>query len=94
VLVEVDEDHDGDHDADAAEHDPGPGGPAAPQGTIGGVDVGEAFRPTQMAGIPVRTRRRRLNRPRVSAFRARVSMESEATWASGSDSTPACGPAE
>jgi hypothetical protein len=43
MLVEVDEDHDGDHDADAAEHDPGPSGPAAPQGTIGGVDVYEGL---------------------------------------------------
>ena len=43
--------------------------------------------------MPVRTLRIRLNRSRVSAVPARLSMESEATWWSSSGSTPGCGPA-
>jgi hypothetical protein len=51
-----------------------------------------AFRPNQMAGMPVTTPKRRLNNPRVSAFRARLSIEPGATCVSGSVSTPECGP--
>jgi hypothetical protein len=43
VLVEVDPDTEGDGNADAAERDPGPGGPSAPQGAVGGIDVMESL---------------------------------------------------
>src|ERR1700712_3968468 len=50
VLVEVEPDRDGGHDADAAEHDPGPGGPAALQGDFGGADVEKGLPPVPDGG--------------------------------------------
>jgi hypothetical protein len=45
VLVEVGPNTDGDDDADAAECNPGPSGPSAPQAAIGGADVLQSLPP-------------------------------------------------
>ena len=94
MLVEVGPAHDEDGHTEAAEHDPGPSGPATPQSAVGCVDVFERL-PSDPdgwdAGEDVEEEAEQAEGERRSA---RASIESGATCASWSGSTPEWGPGE